>query len=102
MPKRIQKQRTKGWKMPEGAIYVGARRSGGTPLRLGNASSALDRRISLGSVANGITKAVAHPPAVVTICALRMVTSSRPTSAKPSGMNSWSCSGSRSTRRPPE
>jgi hypothetical protein len=23
MPKRIQRQRTKGWRMPEGAVYVG-------------------------------------------------------------------------------
>ena len=23
MPKRIQRKRTKGWKMPEGAVYVG-------------------------------------------------------------------------------
>lgn len=23
MPKRIQRKRTKGWKMPEGALYVG-------------------------------------------------------------------------------
>ena len=29
-PKRIQRKRTRGWKMPEGAIYVGR------PSRLGN------------------------------------------------------------------
>jgi len=23
MPKRIQRRRTKGWRMPEGAVYVG-------------------------------------------------------------------------------
>jgi hypothetical protein len=30
MPKRIQRKRTKGWKMPEGAVYVGR------PTRWGN------------------------------------------------------------------
>jgi hypothetical protein len=30
MPKRIQRKRKKGWKMPEGAIYVGR------PTRFGN------------------------------------------------------------------
>lgn len=30
MPKRIQRRRTKGWRMPEGAIYVGR------PTRWGN------------------------------------------------------------------
>lgn len=30
MPKRIQRQRTKGWKAPEGAVYVGR------PTRWGN------------------------------------------------------------------
>lgn len=31
MPKRIQRQRTKGWKMPEGAIYVGRPTKWGNP-----------------------------------------------------------------------
>lgn len=30
MPKRIQRKRTRGWRMPEGAIYVGR------PTRFGN------------------------------------------------------------------
>ena len=30
MPKRIQRKRTKGWRMPEGAVYVGR------PTRFGN------------------------------------------------------------------
>ena len=30
MPKRIQRQRTKGWRMPEGAVYVGR------PTKFGN------------------------------------------------------------------
>jgi len=31
MPKRIQRKRTKGWKMPEGAIYVGRPTKWGNP-----------------------------------------------------------------------
>jgi len=30
-PKRIQRQRTKGWRMPEGAIYVGRPSRWGNP-----------------------------------------------------------------------
>ncbi len=35
MPKRIQRKRTKGWKMPEGAIYVGRGTPWGNPYRVG-------------------------------------------------------------------
>lgn len=31
MPERIQRRRTKGWKMPEGAIYVGRPTKWGNP-----------------------------------------------------------------------
>jgi hypothetical protein len=34
MPKRIQRQRTKGWRMPEGAIYVGRPSRWGNPFRV--------------------------------------------------------------------
>lgn len=33
MPKRIQRKRTKGWKMPEGAVYVGRPTIWGNPYR---------------------------------------------------------------------
>lgn len=36
MPKRIQRKRTKGWKMPEGAVYVGRPTRWGNPFRVGN------------------------------------------------------------------
>ena len=36
MPKRIQRKRTKGWKMPEGAIYVGRPSRWGNPFSLPN------------------------------------------------------------------
>lgn len=34
-PKRIQRKRTKGWKMPEGAVYVGRPSEWGNPYRVG-------------------------------------------------------------------
>jgi hypothetical protein len=34
-PKRIQRKRTKGWKMPEGAVYVGRPTKWGNPNRIG-------------------------------------------------------------------
>jgi len=35
-PKRIQRKRTKGWRMPEGAVYVGRPTIYGNPFTLGN------------------------------------------------------------------
>ena len=35
MPKRIQRRRTKGWRMPEGAIYVGRPTRWGNPYPVG-------------------------------------------------------------------
>lgn len=34
LPKRIQRRRTKGWRMPDGAIYVGRPTRWGNPWRL--------------------------------------------------------------------
>jgi hypothetical protein len=33
MPQRIQRKRTKGWRMPEGAVYVGRPTKWGNPYR---------------------------------------------------------------------
>lgn len=35
MPKRIQRQRTKGWRMPDGAVYVGRPGRFGNPFKVG-------------------------------------------------------------------
>ena len=35
-PQRIQRRRTKGWRMPEGAVYVGRGTKWGNPFRLGD------------------------------------------------------------------
>lgn len=36
MPQRIQRKRTKGWRMPEGAVYVGRGSTWGNPWRIGD------------------------------------------------------------------
>jgi hypothetical protein len=33
-PKRIQRKRTRGWRMPEGAVYVGRPTAWGNPFRV--------------------------------------------------------------------
>jgi hypothetical protein len=38
-PKRIQRKRTLGWKMPEGAVYVGRPSKWGNPFRRGDCSA---------------------------------------------------------------
>lgn len=35
MPKRIQRKRTKGWRMPTGAVYVGRPTKWGNPFKIG-------------------------------------------------------------------
>jgi hypothetical protein len=42
MPQRIQRKRTKGWKMPEGAIYVGRGSKWGNPFVIGEPSGIFD------------------------------------------------------------
>lgn len=37
-PKRIQRKRTKGWRMPEGAVYVGRPSKWGNPWAVGDPS----------------------------------------------------------------
>ena len=38
MPKRIQRKRTKGWKMPPNTVYVGRQSQWGNPYRVGSLS----------------------------------------------------------------
>lgn len=42
MPQRIQRKRTKGWKMPEGAVYVGRGSIWGNPFVVGEPSGIFD------------------------------------------------------------
>lgn len=42
MPQRIQRKRTKGWRMPEGAIYVGRGSIWGNPFVVGGQSGIFD------------------------------------------------------------
>lgn len=39
MPTRIQRRRTRGWRMPEGAVYVGRPTKWGNPYREGDESA---------------------------------------------------------------
>ncbi|QRE81861.1 DUF4326 domain-containing protein [Rhodococcus ruber] len=39
MPERIQRKRTKGWRMPEGAVYVGRPTKWGNPAYIGGTFS---------------------------------------------------------------
>lgn len=39
IPQRIQRQRTKGWRKPEGAVYVGRGSKWGNPYRIGDESA---------------------------------------------------------------
>lgn len=46
MPKRIQRKRTKGWKMPENAVYVGRPTLWGNRYRIGTHSNTLGRAVA--------------------------------------------------------
>ena len=84
MPKRIQRQRTKGWRMPEGAVYVGRPSRWGNPFRLGTpyalmrvpgatdptAEAEYEGRIS----ADGASHDYHHPGGLVTRCTVRYMT----------------------------
>lgn len=57
MPVRIQRRRTKGWRMPEGAVYVGRPTQWGNPFTVtlcGGASPAVEyfRAFCLGEFSN--------------------------------------------------
>ena len=43
VPRRIKRQRTKGWRMPEGAVYVGRPSKWGNPYRVDGPPDALRR-----------------------------------------------------------
>lgn len=44
MPQRIQRKRSRGWKMPEGCVYVGRPTKWGNPFRVGSEISLLPGR----------------------------------------------------------
>lgn len=44
-PKRIQRKRTKGWKMPEGAVYVGRPTMWGNRWKIGVRSNLLGKNV---------------------------------------------------------
>jgi hypothetical protein len=55
-PKRIQRKRTKGWRMPEGAVYVGRPSAWSNPYRGSNPADAVDLfrdMLARAPIANG-------------------------------------------------
>ena len=46
-PKRIQRERTKGWKMPDGAVYVGRPTKWGNPYALGERYTSFERAMAV-------------------------------------------------------
>lgn len=47
-PQRIQRKRTKGWRMPEGAVYVGRGTKWGNPYRVGDESAFIGENPVMG------------------------------------------------------
>jgi hypothetical protein len=59
-PQRIQRKRTKGWKMPAGAVYVGRPTKWGNPFRVGtpdrdNCMVCLDRAEAVAKYRSELT-----------------------------------------------
>lgn len=50
-PKRIQRKRTKGWKMPEGAVYVGRPTMWGNRWKIGMRSNWLGKNVETNAEA---------------------------------------------------
>lgn len=47
-PQRVQRKRTKGWRMPEGAVYVGRGSKWGNPYKVGDESAFIGEHPVLG------------------------------------------------------
>lgn len=54
MAERIQRKRTKGWRMPAGAVYVGRPTKWGNPFRLGQPNA--DDCMTCGDRAEAVAK----------------------------------------------
>lgn len=59
MPKRIQRKRTKGWRMPEGCVYVGRPTKWGNPFVVGEMQPWRHRRDLGGTIVTTAEQAVA-------------------------------------------
>ncbi|QDM57132.1 hypothetical protein SEA_WHACK_69 [Rhodococcus phage Whack] len=57
-PKRIQRKRTKGWKMPENAVYVGRPSRFGNPFKVGG--SIPDGMVNIYGPVSGLTDITAE------------------------------------------
>lgn len=73
MPKRIQRKRTKGWRMPEGAVYVGRPTEWGNPHRVHPSCDGScgqwceeDAMLAVEAYRFGILSPTSSPPALPT------------------------------------
>ncbi|MHA4848787.1 DUF4326 domain-containing protein [Rhodococcus sp. MSC1_016] len=56
MPQRIQRKRTKGWRMPEGAVYVGRPTKWGNPYRPGGLTFLSGKKVGQKADAGDVTR----------------------------------------------
>ena len=56
MPRRVQRKRTKGWRMPPNTIYVGRPTKWGNPVRLGLEADSIDYLIASQMYRNKLLK----------------------------------------------
>ena len=57
-PQRVQRKRTKGWRMPENTVYVGRGSKWGNPFKIGDVAEGMD--LSAGAVSADINGVVGH------------------------------------------
>lgn len=66
MPRRFQRKRVKGWRMPEGAVYVGRGTKWGNPWRIGQRGEPIERKgptdDTLHPLADGGSMLAFNPP----------------------------------------
>jgi hypothetical protein len=65
-PTRIQRQRTKGWRMPEGAVYVGRPSAFGNPFSIG--PDIYRNEIAVRLYREQLTAAIERPWGPAVIC----------------------------------
>lgn len=67
IPKRIQRKRTKGWKMPENTVYVGRPTKWGNPYKLGSTYNIIDLPTDVKVYSSDNTKTINFPSQAVDI-----------------------------------
>ncbi|WP_048770870.1 DUF4326 domain-containing protein [Rhodococcus ruber] len=60
MPERIQRRRTKGWRMPDGAVYVGRPSKWANPYRVGSMMYLTGKKAGQKIDAEGVVQMYRH------------------------------------------